>query len=102
MIAKKLKSIETDINTMLPDKWYVTLAIMPVTNKVDYWAYHNTSIQKENDTIVSMFTVISLNTKDIDDNKLYDEIIHEVQHLYDYSKATCFLDIIEYCNGLKS
>lgn len=95
----KIETLEKQINKRLPSKYRITLVIMPDSDKDGFWAYHNTSIQKSNEDIISLNSVISLNLKNVDDEKIYKELYHEISHLNDYVRNGVFVDVLRYLDN---
>ena len=81
-----LQKWEIIISQCMPKNWKIRLRKMPKSMKSSYWAFHRTRISKEGERIVLLESTIYLNLRDAPgENKVLDEIIHELNHLCDYS-----------------
>lgn len=95
----KLGSLEKKLNNKLPIYCILYLVIMPENDKEDFWAYHNTKIQKIGSKIINMIITISMNIKDVSDEKIYKELLHEFRHLDEYTGDGSFEAVIKYLNN---
>ena len=92
-----LIGLQNTMSLLVPKYWGIKLLIMPKRQKYSYWAYHRTSFLKERNQIKEAKIKIYLNLRDApDDEKVRKEIIHEIEHIYDYTKESSLLKVIDF------